>query len=479
MSLLVLDHASRRLARNVALVLIAGLGAGCSSDVLRFQDGFYTGSVSPRPTTMSRSAAQPYPGSVDGGYTGSVTSSGIQSSALPPVSTPPGYPAQSSDRSSPRPSANVPSGGYAAASSYPAAPAPSYSSPQGAAQNSRYQQAGTYHAALAPVAATPGRTHEAAATSAKTSRVASMEADRNEQLPTPRSEPRHTVAVLPKAPELREGKKLASDGTANASMAPSQQSGSANGTYTVAAGDSLYSISRRTGASVDAIKQANGLSNGFLRAGQTLTIPGAGNTRVASAAPQPAAPQPAAQQPKPAAPARVDPVVTATARPEQDSAKPAGYTPPQPSATTVVASTGPDDDNAPSASGIAQMRWPVRGRVLAKFGDHLPSGRNDGIDIMVPEGTPVKAAENGVVIYAGDGLKEFGNTVLVRHEDGLVTVYGHVGAISVSRGQTVHRGQEIARSGMTGNATVPELHFEVRKNAKPVDPVGFLDRAAG
>ena len=98
---------------------------------------------------------------------------------------------------------------------------------------------------------------------------------------------------------------------------------------------------------------------------------------------------------------------------------------------------------------------------------------------MVPEGTPVKAAENGVVIYAGNGLKEFGNTVLLRHEDGLVTVYGHVSSIAVKRGDQVHRGQEIARSGMTGDAKVPELHFEVRKNAQPVDPVQYLERSAG
>ena len=88
------------------------------------------------------------------------------------------------------------------------------------------------------------------------------------------------------------------------------------------------------------------------------------------------------------------------------------------------------------------MRWPVRGRVISGFG---AARQEDGIDIAVPEGTPVKAAENGVVIYAGDGLKEFGNTVLVRHENGLVTVYGHASQIEVQRGEKVKRGQEIAR----------------------------------
>ena len=120
------------------------------------------------------------------------------------------------------------------------------------------------------------------------------------------------------------------------------------------------------------------------------------------------------------------------------------------------------------------MRWPVRGRVISNYG--AGGGKNgDGIDIAVPEGTSVKAAENGVVIYAGDGLKEFGNTVLVRHENGLVTFYGHASELKVARGEKVKRGQEIARSGMSGTTDMPKLHFEVRKNSSPVDPSTFLE----
>ena len=128
----------------------------------------------------------------------------------------------------------------------------------------------------------------------------------------------------------------------------------------------------------------------------------------------------------------------------------------------------------PDATGIGRMRWPVRGRVISAYGSG-GGKKNDGIDISVPEGTPVKAAENGVVIYAGDGLKDFGNTVLVRHESGLVTVYGHASELKVSRGQTVKRGQEIAVSGMSGATDAPKLHFEVRKNSAPVDPATFLE----
>jgi murein DD-endopeptidase MepM/ murein hydrolase activator NlpD len=79
------------------------------------------------------------------------------------------------------------------------------------------------------------------------------------------------------------------------------------------------------------------------------------------------------------------------------------------------------------------------------------------------------------VIYAGDGLKEFGNTVLVRHDNGLVTVYGNASELNVKRGQTVKRGEQIALSGMSGNANAPKLHFEIRKNSAPVDPSTYLE----
>jgi len=105
----------------------------------------------------------------------------------------------------------------------------------------------------------------------------------------------------------------------------------------------------------------------------------------------------------------------------------------------------------------------------------MESGRrNEGVDIALPSGSTVKAAENGVVIYAGDGLTEFGNTVLIRHENGVVTIYGHASSLSVKRGDTVKRGQEIARSGMSGSADAPKLHFEVREKSVPVDPLTYL-----
>ena len=120
----------------------------------------------------------------------------------------------------------------------------------------------------------------------------------------------------------------------------------------------------------------------------------------------------------------------------------------------------------PGISANPASRWPARGRVIQGFGN---SG-NDGINIAVPEGTQVKAAENGVVAYAGSELKGYGNLVLIRHPNGFVTAYANNGSINVKRGDTVKRGQTIALSGQSGNVSSPQLHFELRKARSRLDP---------
>ena len=122
------------------------------------------------------------------------------------------------------------------------------------------------------------------------------------------------------------------------------------------------------------------------------------------------------------------------------------------------------------------FRWPVRGRVIAGFGPKPNGQQNDGINVAVPEGTPIKAAEDGVVAYAGNELKGYGNLVLVRHSNGYVTAYAHASEILVKRGDPVKRGQMIAKAGQTGNVAAPQLHFEIRKGSTPVDPMPFLDK---
>ncbi len=123
-----------------------------------------------------------------------------------------------------------------------------------------------------------------------------------------------------------------------------------------------------------------------------------------------------------------------------------------------------------SANGNPEFRWPAHGRIIQGF----KSGGNDGINIAVPEGTSVKAAESGVVAYAGSEIKGFGNLVLIRHPNGFVTAYANNGDISVRRGEQVKRGQTIAKSGQSGNVASPQLHFELRKGSTPVDPTRYL-----
>ena len=197
-----------------------------------------------------------------------------------------------------------------------------------------------------------------------------------------------------------------------------------------------------------------------MQAGDRIIIPG-GAARVAAApqAPAPQAqPQPQVQQPRYAAAQAPAP----TAR----MVTPATEKPP-------VEETSSVDANA----GAAGFRWPARGRIIAGFGPKPTGQQNDGINLALPEGTPVKAADDGVVAYAGNELKGYGNLVLIRHANGFVTAYAHASEVMVKRGDTIKRGQVIAKSGQTGNVTSPQLHFEIRKGASPVDPMQHLPGA--
>jgi murein DD-endopeptidase MepM/ murein hydrolase activator NlpD len=145
----------------------------------------------------------------------------------------------------------------------------------------------------------------------------------------------------------------------------------------------------------------------------------------------------------------------------------------------VVAPVAPRPAEA-AQSGAPGFRWPARGRIINNYGARVNGSTNDGIDLAVPEGTPVRSADDGVVAYAGNELKGYGNLVLVRHADGFVTAYANGSELLVKRNDQVHKGQVIMKSGQTGNAANPQLHFEVRKNSAPVDPMQYLpaDRTA-
>jgi len=262
--------------------------------------------------------------------------------------------------------------------------------------------------------------------------------------------------------------------------------------YIVQSGDTLSRIAARRGVSVSKIREVNGLSSNTIRIGQALTLPGSASngasakampTEVASAQPvstpviQPVVYNTSADNTASTSPTQATSLEKnqASSAPEQ-TAK-ANTPEPEKAASTPQNSSENQQVAAivPPANGVAGLRWPAKGRILSSFGQREGTLTNDGVDIMIPEGTAVKAAESGVVIYAGDGLKEFGNTILIRHEDNLVTVYGHNGQLLVSRGQKVRRGDEIAKSGKSGNTTTPKLHFEVRKNSTPVNPMKYLE----
>jgi murein DD-endopeptidase MepM/ murein hydrolase activator NlpD len=228
--------------------------------------------------------------------------------------------------------------------------------------------------------------------------------------------------------------------------------------HTVAPGETLSKVSRHYKKPLSEIARANNIPpHTMVKVGDQLVIPG---IRAQQATIPPA---PVAQQQKP------------TPAPPQQKVAAA---PPVSAARTITpAADNPVPEAKPvTTAALPTFRWPVRGRVINGFGPKTTGTQNDGINVAVPEGTPVKAAEDGVVAYAGNELKSYGNLVLIRHSNGYVTAYAHASEIMVKRDEPIKRGQVIAKSGQTGNVTAPQLHFEIRKGSSPVDPMPYLDK---
>lgn len=246
----------------------------------------------------------------------------------------------------------------------------------------------------------------------------------------------------------------------------------AAGVHVVAAGESLSSIARHYHKPRAAIAKANNIApDAKIRVGQRLAIPGVKPIAAAPAKPMPPVVQGNDRAGNPKAAAKPP------APPAAPGAKVATNEPPAtahmttPTEPTIESESGP---GAEPAAGTPSFRWPVRGRIIAGFGPRANAPQNDGINLAVPEGTSVKAAEDGVVAYAGNELKGYGNLLLVRHQNGYVTAYAHASELMVKRGDQVKRGQIIARTGQTGGVAAPQLHFEIRKGKVPVDPTQFL-----
>ncbi|SLN77200.1 peptidoglycan DD-metalloendopeptidase family protein [Oceanibacterium hippocampi] len=133
---------------------------------------------------------------------------------------------------------------------------------------------------------------------------------------------------------------------------------------------------------------------------------------------------------------------------------------------------------SPPPLSARRFAWPVQGKVISRYGAKKNGLHNDGINISADAGTPILAAENGVVAYSGNEIRGFGNMLLIRHADGYTTAYAHAGELLVNRGDRVTRGQVIGRVGATGSVSRPQLHFEVRKGVTAVDPAAILDRSS-
>lgn len=265
------------------------------------------------------------------------------------------------------------------------------------------------------------------------------------------SAPPSHVASLPPKPAVRP--LPVAGGGMSANAAPG------TGVHVVAPGETLSKISRLYGKSIGDIARANNFPpHQKLNIGDRLVIPG---VRTSAAKPKTV---PAVAQAKPKSAAPQQQAATATTG---DSTQSASVVTPEAEQPVPVGSVK-------AANAAPSFRWPVKGRVIAGFGPKTNGQQNDGINVAVPENTPVKAAEDGVVAYAGNELKGYGNLVLIRHSNGYVTAYAHAKELKVKRGDAIKRGQVIATSGQTGNVDAPQLHFEIRKGPAPQDPMPML-----
>jgi lipoprotein NlpD len=240
-----------------------------------------------------------------------------------------------------------------------------------------------------------------------------------------------------------------------------------DGVYTVQRGDTLAAIAQSFRIDVRELARWNGLADGAaLAPGQTLRVmppPSAASAATVSpvapigsaevrplplpgaegAAPGGAAPAPAVP-PAALPPAVVPPAAAAPARPEPESARPA-------------------------VDGAVQWQWPAPGKVIETFDET----RNKGVDIAGNDGDPVSAAADGEVVYVGSALRGYGNLVIVKHSEEFISAYAHNRQVIVKQGQAVKRGQRIAEFGRS-DAERTKLHFEIRRQGKPVDPLRYL-----
>lgn len=245
-------------------------------------------------------------------------------------------------------------------------------------------------------------------------------------------------------------------------------------THVVQRGETLYSIADAEGVELYSLARMNEMTPPFaVNPGQVLKLPPAVARPLAPEAPLPAPPPGKPEiAATPLAPVTTQPLGAPPgpppSKPEVASLPPPAQTP---AATTPLQ---PQTElPAPPPRG-GRFLWPVQGKVIGHFGTTAAGTHNDGINIAAAKGTPVRAADSGVVAYAGNELRGYGNLVLIKHAGGWMTAYAHNGTILVKRGELVKRGQEIATVGSTGIVSEPQLHFEIRRGTQVLDPTQYL-----
>ncbi len=249
-------------------------------------------------------------------------------------------------------------------------------------------------------------------------------------------------------------------------VAPAEGREGWQGRHTLQSGESLYAIARRYRVNVDELKRVNGFADSTkIWAGMVLVVPGRAGATATVATPVPTA----------AAPPRVVQVPPRVVAAPPSEPETASELPQKMAARTGVAGGTMTDASPAPASAAGRFRWPARGRIIVGFGAEQPDGKkSEGINLAVPLGTEIHAAEAGRVHYAGDGLKGYGNLILIRHANGWVSAYAHADQMLVKAGDEVRRGQVIGKAGKTGPVAQPQLRFELRKGSQPVDPLPHL-----
>lgn len=485
-------HFGLKVPQSAAIVVAAAL-AGCSADITRFDSTSFA--LNDPPERVHKQVAESAPSNSDiqapvarsvprGPYGAGAKT--VEVAALPDPAPSYAAPAPSTRRYSPQdwrksPDAALPAGAVpleaAQPTSVPAAPAVATTAQKGelievAPGETLYGLSKRHRVSLTELMQVNGMTN------------ASLKPGQKLYLPA-RAQP---VAANAAAPKLVLPATTLPPPTP--AMLAKYQS-----TYTVKAGDSLYGISRAYRVPYTELQQANAITDvRKVKPGAIIKVPGtapaAAETLAQQSTPPVAAPPVAAPprltQAAPAALASPPAQPSIINAPKKVAALTGSVTDASPAPAAPLASAAPAAKADKVAVAVPQatrqagdsvkLRWPAQGKVISGFGGRPDGTHNDGINMSVPLGTDVHAAESGVVAYAGSELKGYGNLVLVRHDNGWVTAYAHNDELMVKRGDKISRGQVIAKAGKTGTVDQPQVHFELRQGSKPVDPTPFMEK---